>query len=258
MSICGGYIDRIEPETHQEDFRINSKIDLCFKSFDKYKEGFITFPCFELPLKKHKWELNKYVNMFWKYEINVTESGRNSLTQLINAVDSICDEFSTEEIQNNDIMFGIANSVLEKLNRKESDFSDDLDFSCEDEDSRVLLEKLHNINFPLSLLENFKSAWLLSDELALQIFIKYLQYLVIASLNNYEVTPWFWVDQLWHAHMTNTKHYRDTCRVIKETIESDLNHLNLEPQEFLPHLPADGSEESYSKLKDLQLNTELL
>ena len=86
-------------------------------------------------------------------------------------------------------------------------------------------------------------------------FIEYLKYLVIATLNEYQVAPSFWIDQMWHSHMTHTKHYRDTCIFIKNVFEKEMDHLNISPRDFIAHLPGDNSEEKNNKISKLEQNT---
>ena len=254
MCIWGGYIDRVEPETNLEDSELKNQIDLCFRALDQYWEGIINFPYFSL-FQNEDDEINQHIHRFWKFEIFVTESGRNSLSEILKKVNSAWDEFSPKEIENNDIAIGLARFTFEKLGKKTLDSNEDLDIQCQDEESQILLDKLLEIEFPKSILENFQSSWLLSDDFVLQVFLKYLKYLIVATLNDYKVSPCFWVDQLWHAHMTSTKHYRDTCSVLQQTASIDLKNLKLKTQDFIPHLPGDKSEESKERLRNLCENT---
>mmetsp|Transcript_8022 Transcript_8022/g.7100 ORF Transcript_8022/g.7100 Transcript_8022/m.7100 type:complete len:157 (+) Transcript_8022:301-771(+) len=71
-------------------------------------------------------------------------------------------------------------------------------------------------------------------------------------MNNYEVSPDFWTDQLWHAHMQHCKHYRETCGLLKNIVDTEIPHLNIKVRDFIPHLPGDKSLKCQERLETLK------
>mmetsp|Transcript_8021 Transcript_8021/g.7098 ORF Transcript_8021/g.7098 Transcript_8021/m.7098 type:complete len:326 (-) Transcript_8021:28-1005(-) len=208
-------------------------------------------PYFIYSKQLHDMSLNPKLTKFWKYEIVATEKGRNYLSTILETVDKIISIIGEENLNSMNSLLEVGDLVKKELDIKKADFETPIDIEYDDEDTKYLYQRLLNLNFPSTLLDSFKSYWCLSDEFIFQVFLNYLKYLVIATLNNYEVSPDFWTDQLWHTHMQHCKHYRETCNLLKNTVDAEMTHLNFEVREFIPHLPGDKSLECQERLEAL-------
>ena len=118
MKLCGGFIDRFEPNVDEEDGFLSSKIEKGILKFAEYHEAFITFPYFDATYS-HSKEMNHCINKFWKYEIVVTKEGRISLSELVKTVDRINDELVEREDLDTAKLIALAEIVLDSFERKE-------------------------------------------------------------------------------------------------------------------------------------------
>ncbi|CAI2361944.1 unnamed protein product [Moneuplotes crassus] len=221
--------------------------------FDLHKEGEIDSPlfCAKDPLKG----FNPCVYKYWKYEVAITKQGRNQIGNIVEIIDKLYDE-TTEEVMSEKGCLRIADLVLECLD-KEPPQSTAINVSSTNLDAEFLLSKLLELEFPTFLLKDFSAYWSLSEEFTTEVFVCYLKYLVIAALKECKVAPSFWIDQFWHQHITHTKHYRDTCLLVKDIVESEMPHLEIKPKSFVAHLPGDGSPEQTEIVRKLEKQTEI-
>jgi hypothetical protein len=122
-------------------------------------------------------------------------------------------------------------TIIEKFTSKEVD---------------VLFSDLLNFEFPLSLNLSIP----VTSEFFTQCLIEYIKYMILQCLTNYKMVPGFWVDEVWHAHMQNTRNYRDFCSILKHLCCMIFENSK-QFMDFIPHQPSDKSEEEESKLEEM-------
>ncbi|CAI2386504.1 unnamed protein product [Moneuplotes crassus] len=247
--LCGGYIDRQEPNFEDKLEITLSQINKLLYEFPKYLNVFINLPYFEADYIRVG---NKRCAKIWKYEIGTTHNNRIPISEVVKMVDQTYDEFTHNDSVSFDDALKIADKVLNSLPKKTSANLELPIIQFDNSTSQLLFDTLLSIEFPEDLLGNFQNYWLLSDNFAACVFVEYLKYLVLETLSNSDVAPSFWIDQLWHSHMTYTKHYRDTCTFLKETALVELSDLDLKPKNFIGHYPCGDSDQDNRDLEKIE------
>ena len=260
-----GYIDRQEIGTHRLSEDSQNKLENWYRNIDKLKGGISSTFYF-------KNNLGTKVDMItqdWKYEIkvvgNVTEESKcESATSHLLSIsefhqkldswnDSVVDwAYENDQQQIYELADNFYNSLVTKKAWESTGSPDEF----KNEKVQQFLEALYDIEFPKSLLENFKREWVLSDEFATQVFIEYLRFMTLICLYDDQISPGFWVDQLWHTHMVSTKNYRDFCLSLKSKATQDLDLKEQDLRNFIGHMPGDYSEVSNTHLEWLTDNTQ--
>ncbi|CAI2385184.1 unnamed protein product [Moneuplotes crassus] len=258
IELCGGYIDRIEPDIHN-DAEISQKLDQTYKKFWEFHDAIETYPYFEKFPNPFNMDFKSNTD-FYKYgcyDKAVTLSGPTSIFTLTENIDKLFDELDA-----NNMTKPLAIILADKIDAMitcDYEITEEMfKIDCKDENTQILFEELLQLHFPEKVLQNFKFYCSLSDEVSMAIYLYYLKYLVIATLNDYNVSPSYWVDQLWHAHMGHTKHYRDTCLFIKDFVETRMSHLGISPREFIAHEPGDDTSETKQRLAEKENFTQQL